>query len=100
MRFIFLTMDGNHAAALRLAADLLRRDHNVELSLGLYDATRLRSADDWARIEKAYGRTLDAAVRDAIIGAVKEARAPLRGVRHVIREGRPPPRYLWQLLPS
>ncbi|MDZ4718118.1 MAG: magnesium chelatase subunit H [Roseiflexaceae bacterium] len=52
MRFIFLTMDGNHAAALRLAADLLRRDHNVELNLGLYDATRLRSADDWARLEE------------------------------------------------
>lgn len=50
MRFIFLTMDGNHAAALREAAALLRRDQGLELGLGLYDACSLRGEDDWRRL--------------------------------------------------
>ncbi|HEU4326026.1 MAG TPA: magnesium chelatase subunit H [Roseiflexaceae bacterium] len=50
MRFIFLTMDGNHAAALREAAALLRRDQGVELGLGLYDACSLRDEADWRRL--------------------------------------------------
>ncbi len=50
MRFIFLTMDGNHGAALRRAAELLRREHGVELGIGLYNATTLRGDDDWERL--------------------------------------------------
>ncbi|GAB4215316.1 MAG: magnesium chelatase subunit H [Roseiflexaceae bacterium] len=50
MRFIFLTMDGNHAAALREAAALLRRDQGIELGLGLYDACSLRDEADWRRL--------------------------------------------------
>ena len=50
MRFVFITMDGNHAGALREAERMLQRDQQVEISLGLYDATTLREADDWARL--------------------------------------------------
>lgn len=50
MRFIFITMDGNHAAALREAAALLHRDQGVELRLGFYNACTLRDNDDWQRL--------------------------------------------------
>ena len=50
MRFVFITMDGNHAGALREAERMLQRDQHVDLSLGLYDATTLREPDDWARL--------------------------------------------------
>jgi magnesium chelatase subunit H len=64
MRFIFLTMDGNHAAAVREAAGLLCRDHNVALELAFYDSTRLRTAEDWARLEA------DVAAADFVFGAM------------------------------
>ncbi|MEM8531954.1 MAG: magnesium chelatase subunit H [Chloroflexota bacterium] len=50
MRFIFITMDGNHAAALREAASLLYHDQGVDLSLGFYNACTLRDEDDWQRL--------------------------------------------------
>ena len=52
MRFIFLTMDGNHGAALRQAAELLRREHAVDVDIHLYNATSLRSDEDWRRLEQ------------------------------------------------
>ena len=64
MRFIFLTMDGNHAGALREAAQLLQRDQGITLSLGLYDATTLRDAGDWARLNA------DIARADFIFGSM------------------------------
>ncbi len=64
MRFIFLTMDGNHAAALRTAASLLQRDFGVTLSLGLYDSTRLRSEADWAQLAN------DVASADFVFGSM------------------------------
>ncbi|MBC8077913.1 MAG: magnesium chelatase subunit H, partial [Chloroflexales bacterium] len=51
MRFIFITIDGTHGAALREAAALLQRDHGVDLAVSLYTATSLRSAADWQRLE-------------------------------------------------
>jgi magnesium chelatase subunit H len=64
MRFIFLTMDGNHAAALRAAAGMLQRDHGITLGLSFYDATTLRGEADWARL------TADAAGADFIYGSM------------------------------
>jgi magnesium chelatase subunit H len=64
MRFIFLTMDGNHNGALREAAALLCRDQGIQLGLGLYDATRLRSEDDWHRLAE------DAASADFVFGSM------------------------------
>ncbi len=52
MRFVFLTIDGNHAAALRLAADRVRRDHGVAITVAFHDATSLRDAAGWQRLEK------------------------------------------------
>lgn len=63
MRFIFLTIDGNHGAALREAAELLRRDQGIDLALSTYDATSLRSEADWQRLER------DVARADFIFGA-------------------------------
>ena len=64
MRFIFITMDGNHAAALRAAAVQLQNQHGIALDLGLYDATKLRSPADWARL------AADAAGADFVYGAM------------------------------
>jgi magnesium chelatase subunit H len=43
-------MDGTHARALTEAAARLQRDHNVPVSLVLYDAPRLRTSADFARL--------------------------------------------------
>ncbi|GAB4111626.1 MAG: magnesium chelatase subunit H [Roseiflexaceae bacterium] len=64
MRLIFLTMDGNHAAALRSAAAQIQREYQVELRLGLYDTTRLRSAEDWSRLAE------DVAQADLVFGSM------------------------------
>lgn len=63
MRFVFLTMDGTHGAALRTAADTLRREHQLDLQLALYNATSLRSEQDWQRLEN------DIATADFVFGA-------------------------------
>ncbi|NTW03691.1 MAG: DUF3479 domain-containing protein, partial [Oscillochloris sp.] len=52
MRFVFLTMDGNHVAALRLAAERVRRDHGVPLTVACHDASSLRDAAGWRRLEE------------------------------------------------
>ena len=64
MRFIFLTMDGNHGAALHQAADELRREHGVTIDISLYNATSLRSDEDWARLAH------DIAGADFVFGAM------------------------------
>ncbi|NTW97527.1 MAG: DUF3479 domain-containing protein, partial [Oscillochloris sp.] len=51
MRFVFLTLDGNHAAALRQAADRVRREHGVALTVAFHDASSLRDAAGWRRLE-------------------------------------------------
>ncbi|NJM05997.1 DUF3479 domain-containing protein [Candidatus Gracilibacteria bacterium] len=63
MRFLFLTIDGNHNAALQKAATLLRERHGVVLELGFYAAAGLRSTHDWERLER------DTAAADFIFGA-------------------------------
>lgn len=50
MRFLFLTMDGNHAAAVREAAARIERDHGLAISLTLHDATTLHTADAQAQL--------------------------------------------------
>jgi magnesium chelatase subunit H len=64
MRFLFLTMDGNHNGALCEAAELLRREHGLPLELGLYDATKLRDEADWRRL------AADAGGADFVFGSM------------------------------
>lgn len=64
MRLIFITMDGNHAAALRQAAGLLQRDQGVAAALTFYDANTLRSDADWQRLSD------DVASADVVFGAM------------------------------
>ncbi len=64
MRFIFLTMDGNHGAALREAAGMLRQQHGVDLAISLYNATTLRGDENWQRLAQ------DAASADLIFGSM------------------------------
>jgi len=64
MHFVFLTIDGNHAAALREAAQWLQRDQGVSLGLSFYDATRLRTQADWAKL------SADLAKADFVFGSM------------------------------
>ena len=84
MRFIFLTMDGNHAAALRAAAGRLQREHGIALELGLYDANNLRSAADWARL------TADAARADMIFGSMLFGEEYVRPLQKVLAATKSP----------
>jgi magnesium chelatase subunit H len=52
MRFVFLTIDGNHAAALRTAAARLKAEHGVVLTPACYDAASLREESGWRRLER------------------------------------------------
>jgi len=63
MRFIFITLDGNHGAALRLAADMLKRE-GVQFELALYNATTLHDPAELARLEA------DIARADLVWGAM------------------------------
>lgn len=63
MHFVVLTIDGNHRPALLAAADRLRREHKVTLSLAVYDAATLRDAAGWAQLDR------DLAIADFVFGA-------------------------------
>ncbi len=63
MRFLVLTMDGTHGAALRKATALVAENHGVTIQLQLYNATSLRTDEDWKRL------AADAAQADFIFGA-------------------------------
>ncbi len=52
MRIVFLTIDGNHAAALHAAAERLRVEHGVTLIPACYDAASLREESGWRRLER------------------------------------------------
>jgi magnesium chelatase subunit H len=80
MRFIFLTMDGNHAGALREAAALLRRDQSVQLSLGLYDACKLRTDKDWRQLAE------DVAGADFVFGSMLFGEEFVRPLERVLVE--------------
>ncbi|MCU0512745.1 MAG: magnesium chelatase subunit H [Anaerolineae bacterium] len=51
-RFVYLTMDGGHNAALREAARLLEKEHGVKMHLALHSAAHLQDAAAWQRLEK------------------------------------------------
>ncbi len=52
MRIVFLTIDGNHAAALHAAAERLRVEHGITLAPACYDAASLRDETGWRRLER------------------------------------------------
>lgn len=80
MRFLFLTMDGNHGAALREAAGMLRREHGIDLALTLYNATSLRDDADWERL------AADAAQADFIFGSMLFGEEFVRPLLRVLQE--------------
>lgn len=78
MRFLFLTMDGNHAAALRAAAGLLQNDEGIALDLACFDSNALRSAADWQRL------AAEAARCDFIFGAMLFGEEYVRPLERVL----------------
>lgn len=63
MRFVFLTIDGNHAVALRQAAERLRAEHRIDLQVACYDAASLRDEAGWRKLER------DLSAADMVFGA-------------------------------
>ncbi|MEM9955392.1 MAG: magnesium chelatase subunit H [Chloroflexota bacterium] len=64
MRFLFLTMDGNHGAALNEAAQQLNHDHDIDIHLSLFNATQLHGQDALKQLENEIQRA------DFIFGAM------------------------------
>ncbi len=80
MRFLFLTMDGNHIAALRTGAEWLQRDQGIAVGLGCYDSNSLRRDDDWRRL------AADAATCDFIFGAMLFGEEYVRPLERVLTD--------------
>jgi magnesium chelatase subunit H len=84
MRFVFLTMDGNHFAALRKGAELLRRDEGIALSLGCYDTNALRTGADWQRLAD------DVAACDFVFGSMLFGEEFVRPLERVLEQAHAP----------
>ncbi len=80
MRFLFLTMDGNHNAALREAAHQLSQEHNLDIHLGLYNATTLHGKEAMARFAE------DAARADFIFGSMLFGEELVRPLQAILEE--------------
>jgi hypothetical protein len=52
VRFVYITMDGLHNAALRTAARQLEANHGIRMQLGLHQMASLHTETDWQRLEK------------------------------------------------
>ncbi|MCB0061381.1 MAG: magnesium chelatase subunit H, partial [Caldilineaceae bacterium] len=64
MRFLFLTMDSNHAGALREAAARLQQQYGVDIHLTFYNATTLRRGEEWQQL------ATDIAKSDFVFGSM------------------------------
>jgi magnesium chelatase subunit H len=51
IHFTYITMDGGHNAALRQAAQGLKRSHDITMHLALHSAPHLQTPEDWQRLE-------------------------------------------------
>jgi len=84
MRFVFLTMEGTHSAALREAAATLRQTHGVELDISLYNTALLREEADWERL------TRDIARADFTFGARLFGEECVRALERALDQARGP----------
>jgi magnesium chelatase subunit H len=84
MRFVFLTIDGTHATALREAAAQLRHTHTIGLDLAIYTAPTLRSEADWQRLRH------DVARADFVFGARLFGEDLVRPLQGILAEARCP----------
>ncbi|HMR66933.1 MAG TPA: magnesium chelatase subunit H, partial [Anaerolineae bacterium] len=80
MRFIFLTMDGNHGAALREAAGMLQRDYGIDLHPVVYSATTLYNAEAFQRLRD------DIARADFIFGSMLFGEELVRPLETILAE--------------
>lgn len=80
MRFIFLTMDGNHAGALREAAGTLYRDYKIDLQLAIYTAPNLQTDADFQRFSD------DAARADFIFGSMLFGEELVRPLQKILTQ--------------
>jgi magnesium chelatase subunit H len=53
MRAVILSIEAGNGPALRQAADLLRREHRLTLTIDFFIPPALRTADDWQRLQRA-----------------------------------------------
>ncbi len=84
MRFVFLTMDGNHFAALREGARLLHCDEGIALNLACYDANALRTDADRQRLAD------DVAASDFVFGAMLFGEEFVRPLESILAQATAP----------
>ncbi|MGF1504358.1 MAG: magnesium chelatase subunit H, partial [Anaerolineae bacterium] len=84
LNFVYLTMDGGHNAALREAARLLERDHNVRMNLSLHSAATLHGPADWERLHHDMGRA------DFIFGCMIFGEEHVRPLQALLAENEAP----------
>lgn len=78
MRFVFLTTQDNYALALRMAADALRRENGVDLTVGVYSAPSLLTEADWQRVAQ------DVKKADFVVGAMLFGEAYVRPIEPIL----------------
>ena len=84
MRFLFLTMDGNHGAALNEAANRLRREHKLDLQLLLFNATTLRNDQEWQQLAQEMKRA------DFVFGSMLFGEELVRPLQQMLSESEAP----------
>jgi len=84
MRFLFLTMDGNHGAALREATRSLQFDYGIDVQLTLYNATSLRDDEAWQRL------AADVARADFVFGSMLFGEELVRPLQRILSESHVP----------
>ncbi len=64
MRFVFLSMEVTNNVSLREAAATVKREHGVDIQLGIYNVSLMRGEDNWKKLEQ------DAKKADFIFGSM------------------------------
>ncbi|MEM1111879.1 MAG: magnesium chelatase subunit H [Pseudomonadota bacterium] len=83
IRFVFISMDGLHNAALREAAQLLHAEHGIDMQLGLYATASMHHESDWQRLEA------DIAEADFVFGCMIFGEAHVRPLEKLIEKYQP-----------
>ncbi len=80
MRFVFLTMEVTNNASLREAIAIVKREHGIDIDLGLYNVALLRGEESWKRLEE------DAKRADFIFGSMLFGEELVRPMEHILEQ--------------
>ena len=84
VRFVYVTMDGGHNAALREAARLLERDYGIHMHLSLHTAAGLHEDAAWQRLAR------DVEQADFIFGCMIFGEEYVRPMQQILQKTNAP----------